>query len=134
MKKMAESIGILASQMNRLKKIPKSKELRLTIREFPRMMEEVVDFIENWLKSWLGAYLVAWDGLTTESLVAAKYVFVAPHKDKAIELRKKLDAFAGNFGRDLLLEIRAEQGLIFVPDIHGPNRLIWIQPSLPMAF
>ena len=56
---MAESIGILASQMDRLKKIPKSKELQLTISEFPRMMEEVVDFIENWLKSWLGAYLVA---------------------------------------------------------------------------
>jgi len=59
MKKMTESIGILASQMNRLKEIPKSKELWLTISEFPRMIERVVDFIENWLKSWLGAYLVA---------------------------------------------------------------------------
>jgi len=70
----------------------------------------------------------------TESLVAAKHVLVAPHKDKAIELRKKVDAFAGNFGRDLLLEIRAEQGLIFVSDIRGPNCLIRIQPLLPMAF
>jgi len=49
----------------------------------------------------------------TELLVAAKHVLVAPHKDKAIELRKKLDVFAGNFDRDLLIEIRAEQGLIF---------------------
>jgi len=50
--------------------------------------------------------------LTTESLVAAKYLLAAPHKDKAIELRKKLDAFVGNFDRDILLEIRAEQGMI----------------------
>ena len=67
---------------------------------------------------------VARDGLTTESLVAAKHVLVVPHKDKAIELRKKLDTFARNFDRDLLIEIRAEQGLIFVFDIHCPSRLI----------
>ena len=56
--------------------------------------------------------------------MAAKHVLVVPHKDKAIELRKKLDTFAGNFDRDLLIEIRAEQGLIFVPDIQCPGRLI----------
>ena len=55
---MAESINILASQMDRLKEVPKSNELCATIREFPRMMEEVVEFIEKWLKSWLGAYSV----------------------------------------------------------------------------
>jgi len=59
MKKMAESIRILASQMDRLNKVPKSNELCVTIREFPRMMEEVVDFIEKWLRSWSGAYSVA---------------------------------------------------------------------------
>jgi len=57
-------------------------------------------------------------------LVAAKHVLVVPHKDKANELRKKLDAFTGNFDRDLLIEIRAGQGLIFVPDIQCPGRLI----------
>jgi len=62
--------------------------------------------------------------LTAESLVAAKYILVVPHKDKAIELQEKLDTFMGNFDRDLLIEIRAEQGLIFVPDIYCPNCLI----------
>ena len=56
--------------------------------------------------------------------MAAKHVLVVPHKDRAIELRKKLDTFARNFDRDLLIEIRAEQGLIFVPDIQCPSRLI----------
>jgi len=55
--------------------------------------------------------------LTTELLVAAKHILVVPYEDKAIKLRKKLEAFAGNFDRDLL-EIQAEQGIIFVPDIH----------------
>ena len=134
MKNLAEGIRILASQLDRLEEVPKSKELCATISKFPRMMKEVVDFIEKWLKSWSGVYSVIWEGLTTQSIIAAKHILVVPHKDKAIELRKKVDAFAGNFGRDLLLEIRAEQGLIFVPDIHGPNCLIRIQPSLPMAF
>jgi len=58
MKKMAESFRILAFQMDRLKEIPKSNELRVTIGEFPRMMEEVVDFIDKWLKSWSGVYSV----------------------------------------------------------------------------
>ena len=55
---MAESITNLASQMDRLKEIPKSNEMRVTIGEFPRMMEEVVDFIDKWVKSWSGAYSV----------------------------------------------------------------------------
>jgi len=56
MKNMAESITNLASQMDRLKEVPKSKELCLTISGLPRMMEEVVDFIDKWLKSWSGTY------------------------------------------------------------------------------
>jgi len=44
MKYLAKSIGILAGQLNRLKQVPKSNELSATIIEFPRMMEEVVDF------------------------------------------------------------------------------------------
>jgi len=111
---MAESIRILAGQLARLKDIPKSKKLCITIGEFHGMMEEVLDLIEKWLKSWQSAYSVVWEGLTTELLVTAKHILVVAHMDKAIELRKKLDAFAGNFDRDLLIEIRAEQGLISV--------------------
>jgi len=59
--------------------------------------------------------------LTTELLVAAKHILVVPHKEKAIQLQKKLDTFAGNFDRDLLIEILAQQGLVFVPDIYHPT-------------
>jgi len=58
MKSLAEGIRILASQLDRLKEVPKSSELHLTMSEFPRMMEEVVDFIEKWLESWPGVYSV----------------------------------------------------------------------------
>jgi len=124
MQALAEGMSILAGQLDRLKGVPKSEELRNTINEFPGMMKEVVDFINEWLKSWSGAYSVVWDGLTTESLVTAKHILVVPHKDEAIGLRKKLDVFAGHFDRDLLIEIRAEQGLVFVPDIYCVNHLI----------
>jgi len=66
MKNMAESMRILAGQLDRVKDIPKSHELRVTISEFPRVMEEVVDFIDKWLESWSGAYSVVWEGLTTD--------------------------------------------------------------------
>ena len=56
-------------------------------------MKEVVDFIGNWLENWLGAYSVVWDGSTTESLIAANRILVVPHKDEAIELRKKMNGF-----------------------------------------
>ena len=124
MQDLAEGMSTLAGQLDRLKDIPKSHELRRTISEFPKMMEEVVDFIEQWLESWSGRYSARWDKFTTESLVAVKHILVVPHKDKAIELRKKLDTFAGNFDRDVLIEIRAEQGLVFLPNIHRPTWLI----------
>ena len=123
MQDLAEGMSILAGQLDRLKEVPKSDQLQLTISEFPGMMEEVVEFIEKWLESWSGVYSAAWDEVTTQSFVIAKHILVVPHKDKAIELRKKLDGFAGNFDRDLLVEIRTEQGLVFVPDIHCPNCL-----------
>jgi len=56
MQGLAKSMSTLAGQLNRLKDIPKSDELRLTITEFSGMMEEVVDFIEQWLTSWSGEY------------------------------------------------------------------------------
>jgi len=49
-------MGNLACQLNRLKKVPKSDELGATIGEFPGMMEEVVDFIQEWLKNWTRTY------------------------------------------------------------------------------
>jgi len=124
MQDLGKGMGMLAGQLDELKVIPKPNKLRTTIDEFCRMMREVVDFVEKWLESWSGVSSIVWDILTTESLVTAKHILVVPHKDKAIELRKKLDVFAGNFDRDLLIEIRAEQGLIFVSDIQCVNHLI----------
>jgi len=112
MQDLAEGMRILAGQLDSFRGVQKSEELRNTINEFPGMMKEVVEFFEKWLESWSGAYSVLWNGLVTESLVAAKHILVVPHKDEAIGLLKKLDAFAGNFDRDILLEIRAEQGMI----------------------
>jgi len=56
MKSLAESIKILAGQLDRLKKVPSSDELRQTINEFPGMMGEVMDFIQEWLKNWTRTY------------------------------------------------------------------------------
>ena len=115
MQDLAEGMSTLAGQLDRLKEVPKSDQLRLTINEFPGMMEEVVDFIDKWLESWSGAYSVVWDGLTTDLLVAAKHILVAAHKDKAIELRKNLDEFRERFVVDLMVEVRIGQGLVSVP-------------------
>jgi len=68
MQGLAESVSHLAHQLNRLKEVPNSEELRRTISEFPEIIEEVVDFIHNWLGSWLGAYPSAWDRISTQSL------------------------------------------------------------------
>jgi len=56
MKSLAESIQILAGQLERLKKVPSSGELRQTINEFPRMMREAMDFIQEWLENWTRMY------------------------------------------------------------------------------
>jgi len=57
MQDLTEGMSILADQLDRLKEVPKSDELRVTIGEFPGMMGEVVNFIEQWLKNWSGRYL-----------------------------------------------------------------------------
>jgi len=59
MQDLAKGMRTLAGQLDRLEEVPKSDKLRVTIGEFPGMMEEVVDFIEKWLESWSGAYLAA---------------------------------------------------------------------------
>jgi len=52
MKNLAESIQILACQLDRLLRIPNSDELRQTINELPEMMREVIDFMQEWLEKW----------------------------------------------------------------------------------
>jgi len=36
--------------------VPSSDELRQTLNEFPGMVEEVVDFIQEWLEKWTRMY------------------------------------------------------------------------------
>jgi len=54
MKSLVESMIVLAGQLNRLKEVPQSDALHGTINEFPSMMEEVINFIQTWLKNWTG--------------------------------------------------------------------------------
>ena len=56
MKTLANSIQVLAGQLNNLDKVPASRELGSTMTEFPDIMKEVVDFIWRWLKSWMCMY------------------------------------------------------------------------------
>ena len=56
MKSLTESIKILAGQLDRLKKVPSSGELQQTLNEFPGMVGEVVDFIQEWLEKWTRTY------------------------------------------------------------------------------
>ena len=59
MQRLAEAINTLANQLDSLKQVSKSDQLRQAIGEFLEMMEEVVDFIQNWLGSWSGTYSFA---------------------------------------------------------------------------
>ena len=73
------------------------------------LIEEMVDFIVQWLESWSGGYSAGPHRFTTELLVADKCILAVPQRDQAVELRKKLDTFAGNFNRDLVIKTLAEQ-------------------------
>jgi len=57
MQDLAEGMSTLAGQLNRLRDILESDELGHTISEFRGTMEEVADFIAQWLESWPGGYL-----------------------------------------------------------------------------
>jgi len=50
-----------------------------------------------------------------------KYIFVKSQKEKATELKDKIDAFKDKFDRHLFIEILAKQGLVFASDIHHPT-------------
>jgi len=67
----------------------------------------------------------------SDSSVLAKHILVAAQKDKAIELRERLDVFAKNFDRALLIEIRLEQGLVSIPILIVP--LVWSMMAAAMA-
>jgi len=56
MKSLANSIQALSGQLTRLKDVPISDQMRGTIKEFPVIMEEVVNFIGRWIKSWMCMY------------------------------------------------------------------------------
>jgi len=55
---------------------------------------------------------------------SVKYNLIAAKKDKAIELRDKLDSFRNKLTGDLMIDIRLEQGLVFTPDSDCPTCLI----------
>jgi len=63
----------------------------------------------------------------TDSLAPVKYIFVDSQKEKAIELKDKLDAFKDKFGRDLNIEMHIAQiekkELDDLMHIMGENRL-----------
>ena len=74
----------LAGQLDRLKEIPKSEELCRTISDSPRMMDEVLVFIQEWLRSWTCTYAFVLNGFMTESLALAKHILVQAQKDKQL--------------------------------------------------
>ena len=56
MKSLANSIQVLAGQLKELDEVPTSDQLRSIMCEFPEILQEVVDFIWRWLKSWMCMY------------------------------------------------------------------------------
>jgi len=69
---------MLANQLNWAKKVPNSEELCHTINEFLGIMEEVMDFIREWLENWTNTYEFNCDGL----LVPGQYILVATQRTK----------------------------------------------------
>ena len=60
----------------------------------------------------------------SNSSVLVRYILVAAQKDRAIELRDKLDNFKDRFMAELMIDMRVEQGLVFGPDSDCPTCLI----------
>lgn len=72
-----------------------------------------------------------WDRFVTDSSAPGQYIFVAAQKDKAIELRNKIDNFKGRLMVELTIDIRVKQGLLFVSDLIV--RIDWFVASDAMA-
>jgi len=51
-----------------------------------------------------------WDGLVPNPSALVKYILVAAQKEKATELRDKLDNFKDRFMVELTIDMRVEQG------------------------
>ena len=62
--------------------------------------------------------------ICSNSSVLVKYILVAAQKDRATELRDKLDNFKDKFMEELMIDMRVEQGLVFAPDSDCPTYLI----------
>jgi len=52
------------------------------------------------------------------------YILVAARKERATELRDKLDNFIGSLMEELAIDMRVKQGLVFTPDSNCPTCLI----------
>ena len=65
MQRLTESMRVLAGQLDRLKGIPISDELSRTMKEFPVLTEEVVNFIQKWLEICMCTYRFICDGFVT---------------------------------------------------------------------
>jgi len=73
---------MLANQLNRAKKVPNSEELCHTINEFLGIMEEVMDFIREWLENWTNTYEFNCDGFTLNHWSQAS-TFLLPLKGQS---------------------------------------------------
>jgi len=56
---------------------------------------------------------------------SVKYILVAAEKEKANELWVKLGSFGEKLVRDLTIDMRVEQDLVFVPGFDCPACLIY---------
>jgi len=111
-KRLTEGMSGLAGQLDRFKEIPKSEELCRTISDSPRMMDEVLVFIQEWLKSWTCTYAFVLDGFMTESLALAKHIPYSGSKGQSNWLTGQTTCFyRKRFDRDLLIEIRLVQAI-----------------------
>lgn len=57
------------------------------------------------------------DRFVPDSSVPVKYILVAAQKDKAIELRDKLDNFKDRLMVELTIDMQVKQGLMPVPPL-----------------
>jgi len=88
MKGLVGSMIVLAGQLNRLKEVPQSDALRDTIKIFPSMMEEVMNFIQTWLENWTGMCQFAQDVFFTEFNVQSSTSLLSLKRTKRVDYRR----------------------------------------------
>jgi len=67
---------------------------------------------------------LVWDRFITDSSALDQYIFVAAEKDKAVGLQNKVDNFKDRLMRELMIDMRFKQGLVFVSETDCPTFLI----------